>query len=110
VHNIEHGGIAFLYKCDQADGCPDVVSGLQQAMDQIPDDPLCTEADEGVRVRALITPDPLLDVPVAAAAWGWTYRAECLDVPSLAKFAKDHYSAGPECICADGTTNFSYLY
>jgi hypothetical protein len=106
VHNLEHGGVAFLYRCEAADGCPQIVSGLREAMNAIPDDPLCTEAMEGVRVRALLLPDPELDVPVAAAAWGWTYKAECLDVPSLTQFAKEHYGQGSECSCSDGTTYF----
>lgn len=99
VHDLEHGAIVFVYKCADANGCPDVVRGLQAAADAIPDDPLCSAP---VRVRTVITPDPLLDVPIAAAAWGWTYKAQCLDAPSLAGFARAHYAQGPENLCGDG--------
>lgn len=106
IHNLEHGGVVFLYKCDQSDGCPQVVAGLKRVMDGLPDDPVCADEDRGVRVRALLTRDPLLDVPIAAAAWGWTYKAQCLDAESLSQFAISHFSAGPECTCSDGTSYF----
>jgi hypothetical protein len=101
VHNLEHGAIVLLYNCGAA-GCPDVVAALQATSDAIPGDPLCAAAGEGVRVRTVITSDPLLDVPVAAAAWGWTYKAECADLPTLKQFALDHYGQGPEALCGNG--------
>jgi hypothetical protein len=104
VHSLEHGAIVLSYRCDDdAGGCPDIVAGLQQVADAVPRDPRCSDA---TRVRVIITPDPLLDVKVAAAAWGWTYRADCLDVPSLTSFAKDRYGKGPEDTCANGQDTF----
>jgi hypothetical protein len=105
VHDLEHGGIVFLYNCGDA-GCPDIESALQATSDAIPDDPLCTSAGQGVRVRTVITPDPLIDTPVAAAAWGWVYKAPCADLPTLRDFALTHYGHGPETLCTDGTTQF----
>ncbi len=101
VHDLEHGAIVFVYKCNDANGCPDVVSALKAASDAIPTDPSC---DPSVRVRTVITPDPLLDVPVAAVSWGWTYKADCVDAPSLRGFALAHYANGPENLCGDGVT------
>jgi hypothetical protein len=71
--------------------------------DAIPADPVC---DPSIRVRVVIVADPLLDVPIAAASWGWTYKANCLDVPSLTDFAKAHIAQGTENICAPGQTTF----
>ena len=105
VHDLEHGAVVFVYKCTADDGCPDVVRALQQASDALPSDPIC-DPSSGVRVRTIVTPDPLLDVPVAATAWGWVYKADCVDVPTLTQFAKDHYGQGPEQICSNGTTQF----
>jgi hypothetical protein len=105
VHDLEHGAIVFLYNCGDA-GCPDVVAALTAAAAAIPDDPLCEAAGQGVRVRAVVTPDPLLDVPVAAAAWGFTYKAQCPDLPTLIQFATAHYGQGPESFCTNGTTVF----
>ncbi|HEY5243046.1 MAG TPA: DUF3105 domain-containing protein [Polyangiaceae bacterium] len=105
VHDEEHGAIVLLYQCDDA-ACPDVAAALQSVSDAIPDDPLCAAAGQGVRVRTVITPDPLIDVPIAAAAWGWVYKAQCVDLPTLTAFAMQHYAQGPEVLCADGTTQF----
>jgi Protein of unknown function (DUF3105) len=102
VHDLEHGAVVLLYKCPDGGPCPEIVDALRKARDAIPDDPLC--GGTGVRVRVVITPDPLLDVPIAAAAWGWIYKAQCVDLPSLTQFARDHYGQGTEPICTNGTT------
>jgi hypothetical protein len=113
VHDEEHGGVVLLYNCpadaSTADGgaCPDIVDGLRAASAQLPDDPLCTAAGEGVRVRTVITPDPLIPTKVAAAAWGWIYTADCLDQKSLNDFVNAHYGQGTEMLCANGQTNFA---
>jgi hypothetical protein len=41
---------------------------------------------------------------VAAAEWGKTYTAPCVDVPTLTAFVHDTYGKGPEAICAPGRT------
>lgn len=106
VHDLEHGAIVFLYNCGSA-GCPDVVSTLQAASDSLPDDPVCAQqGGPGVRVRTVITPDPLIPTRVAAAAWGWIYLADCADLPTLEQFAKAHYGQGREDLCSPGTTAF----
>jgi hypothetical protein len=100
VHDAEHGAVVFLYKCEDGGNCADVAAQLSMAAGAIADDPLC--AGTGTRARTVLTPDPLLDVPIAAIAWGWTYRAECFDLPSLTDFARAHYGHGPEVTCAAG--------
>lgn len=106
VHDLEHGAVVFLYNCGSA-GCPDVVSKLQAASDALPADPLCAQqGGPGVRVRTVITPDPLIPTRVAAAAWGWIYLADCADLPTLEQFAKAHYGQGREDLCSPGTTAF----
>lgn len=97
VHDLEHGAVLLLYKCDPA--CPAIVDELRKIRDALPSDPLCAP---DVRVRVILAPDPDLDVPVAAAAWGWTYKAQCVDVPTLTQFARDHYAQGPENVCSQG--------
>ncbi|WP_394826179.1 DUF3105 domain-containing protein [Pendulispora albinea] len=112
VHDLEHGAIVFAYNCDKyatgdgAAACSEIVELLRTVVKSLPDDPLCTNEGKGVRVRALITPDPLLDVPIAAAAWGWTYRGGCLDRASLEDFARQHYGQGPEPVCGNGWDHF----
>jgi hypothetical protein len=103
VHDLEHGAIDFLYKCPDAGDCSATIAGLRQAAAALPTDSLC---DPSIRVRFVLTPDPLIDHPVAAAAWGWTYNADCLDPQTLEAFAKAHYAQAPENFCANGTTQF----
>lgn len=102
VHSLEHGAVELLYNCTGA-ACPPILDALRKIRDAVPTDPICT-AD--VRVRIIIAPYPKLDVPVAASAWGFTYKAACVDVPTLTQFVKDNYGLGPENICAAGRTVF----
>ena len=55
------------------------------------------------RVRAVIAPDNEITTPIAAAAWGWLYRAECVDAASLRSFYARHAGMAPEDFCADGS-------
>ena len=127
VHDLEHGAVVLLYNCallpgsdaggdggDGGDGggdaaapssCAAVVQGLRDLMNALPADPICN-VEAGVRRRVVLTPDPLLTVPVAAAAWGWTYRAQCLDPGTLDAFARAHYAHAPENECLNGQTSF----
>jgi len=102
VHSLEHGAIALLYKCDPAaPACASTIEALRRIRDAVPTDPAC---DPTIRARVIIAPYPKLDVPVAAVSWGWTYKADCVDAPTLTQFAKDHYNRGTEDICAAGRT------
>jgi hypothetical protein len=67
VHDMEHGAVVLAYRC--ADPCPDVVAALQKVFDEAAGDPLCLSAGAGPKARLVLTPDPELDTPIAAAAW-----------------------------------------
>jgi hypothetical protein len=101
VHNLEHGGVVLLYRCDSKSACPDLAAGLQQVAQMLVRDPLCLLP---IQARYLISPDPLLpsDIQIAAAVWGQTYRASCLDPSSLLAFMTANYARAPEDTCADG--------
>lgn len=103
VHDLEHGAVLLLYRCDKAGGCSDVVQGLRAVRDSLPRDPGC--ADD-VRVRVVIAPDPNLPVPVAAVGWGRAYKADCVDLPSMKTFVAEAYAKGPENLCVNGQTVF----
>jgi uncharacterized protein DUF3105 len=103
VHSMEHGAVLLLYRC--AAPCDDLVASLRALRDAVPTDPLC-DASMGERVRVILAPRAANDVAVAAAAWGNTYRADCFDGPSLAKFVADHYAHGPESSCSPGKPSF----
>lgn len=99
VHDLEHGAIVLTYRCP--DGCPDVVAALGKVFGS-QGDPLCLSQPGDPPARMVLTPDPLLDTPIAASAWGATYTATCIDIPSLQAFANAHYGQGREQLCDDG--------
>jgi len=102
VHSLEHGAVALLYKCSPEEAsCAPTIEALRKVRDAVATDPKC---DPTIRARVVVAPYPKLDVPVAAVTWGWTYKADCVDVPTLTQFAKDHYNQGTEDICAAGRT------
>lgn len=100
VHDLEHGAVVIAYRC--SDDCPDVVMALEKVFDEAAGDPLCLSAGSTPKARLVLTKDPLLDVPIAAAAWGATYTATCIDPDSLAKFVAANYGKGPETTCYNG--------
>jgi hypothetical protein len=99
LHNVEHGAIALLYRCDE--GCPAEVAALEDVVRGYPVDPACSTP---VKRRALVASDPLLPdgVPFAAIAWGVTYTATCVDPGALEQFRRDFYAKAPEDFCTDG--------
>ena len=104
VHNLEHGGVALLYRCANRAACPELAGQLESIAAAVPQDARCTVEAPGVRGRVLVLPDPDLPdgVQVAAAAWGYTLVARCVDAPLLRQFYVDHEGHGPEDLCADG--------
>lgn len=104
VHSMEHGGVLLFYNCDPAEpACQKVVADLRAVRAAIATDPTC---DPGIRVRLILARRPESDTVVAAAAWGQTYRADCVDVPSLTQWVTEHYAKAPEDICAAGQIAF----
>lgn len=100
VHSMEHGAVVIFHKCASA-SCPEVVTALRAVRDSIATDPGC---DPSIRVRVILAPRPTLDVPIAAAAWGYTYKAQCVDAPSLTDFVRARYAKAPEDFCSPGRT------
>ena len=98
VHSMEHGAVLLLYRCEGA-ACDALTAALRAVRDAIPADPLC---DPGIRTRVLLAPRAANDVAVAAAAWGYVYRADCVDAGSLTSFVLAHYAKGPENLCVAG--------
>jgi hypothetical protein len=106
VHSLEHGAVVLLSNCGalpEGADCEPIKQLLRDASASLPSDGMCTAP---VRVRTVITPDPLISTPIAAVAWGFIYRASCVDLPSLSAFAAAHYAKGPENLCANGITRF----
>jgi len=99
VHDLEHGALVLAYRCDSA--CPEITDALGQSFADAVDS-YCLTQLPGTINRLILTPDPALDTPIAAAAWGATYTATCIDKSSLDEFIAMHIGRGPEAVCADG--------
>jgi Protein of unknown function (DUF3105) len=98
VHDLEHGAVVIGYRCST--GCPELAAALGEIYDGLSLDPLCVQS--GGIARAVLTPDPELETPIGASAWGATYVATCLDPASLSQFLANVYGSGPEHTCAPG--------
>jgi hypothetical protein len=88
VHNLEHGGIAILYKCP--DGCPDLVQQLQDLVKSGPKDPKYQE------VKIVVTPYGNMTHKIALLAWNWLDELDTFDSARILKFYLDHVDMGPE--------------
>jgi hypothetical protein len=106
VHSMEHGALVLLYKCTGPDAAPECatrVETLRAVRRTMAADLTC---DLTTSVRVVIAPNPDLDAPLVIAAWGVTYRADCLERRSITDFAKSHYDQAPESSCVLGVTTF----
>ena len=90
LHNEEHGGVVLLFNCPT--GCGDPLADLTSFGKALPQDPIC----KTINARYIVSPDPLLPtgVAIAAATWGWTYKADCFDPATLGAFVATHYAQG----------------
>jgi hypothetical protein len=88
VHGLEHGAVVIAYNCP--DGCAEDVEKLKALYAAVPPRPRCP------RPPVIVTPDPTLDVPFAASAWGATLRARCLDADRITAFIQSRADRGPE--------------
>jgi hypothetical protein len=100
VHSLEHGAMIVVYNCPQ--GCAEDVAAIQSFIDGLPLDPNCGASLH--KNRIILMPDPDLDARFAAAAWGWTLKANCFDTAAFRQFFDAHYDHGREVICSDGWT------
>ena len=89
LHNLEHGGVVFSYKCaaPTPGACKDAQDKLVALAQQI-----------GPRV--IVTPDPTQPDMFAIRSWRWGYTSSCLDEVSSKQFAQAHYNQGREDIDA----------
>jgi hypothetical protein len=87
VHNLEHGGLVFLYDCPE--GCADEITELEAFVNSLP---------EG---RALLTPAFGLPSPFAAISWENRLLTGCLDIPAMQAFFDEHVNHSPEDLTLD---------
>lgn len=99
LHNLEHGGIAFLYDPCAPTALVDALRVFAQSQ----------PADDGGPFRWVLTPSPGLPTPVAAVAWEWTWQAECVHEESLGDFVVERYRQAPEDLDWDGSYETGWI-
>jgi hypothetical protein len=87
VHNLEHGGIVILYRCDQP--CPSLVQQLRDVFATFP-------KTKWSHVRLVIAPDRQLRTRLAILAWGRIDEMEEFDRERLLRFYRERVDRGPE--------------
>jgi hypothetical protein len=92
LHDLEHGGVVFSYKCASASESADCKK-MQDELVQLVN-------DAGLS-RVIVTPDPTQPQKYAVRAWRWAYTSDCLDEGSAKAFAQAHIKHGREDIDAD---------
>lgn len=111
VHNLEHGGVIFLYRPDAPQ---EIIDALNRVFNSIPLEQDCV--DQGLpHARALLTPDPLIDTNWAVTVSGpedleggdfgvgYVISANCIQSEqALVDFAVAHRNMSAETICDQG--------
>ncbi len=85
VHNLEHGGVTFLYDCTDCDGDVAGIIGLTTGLAQF----------------TVVTPYPEMDPGYAVVAWGWRLVSSCFDPAAAEAFYTAHVDQAPESTMAD---------
>jgi hypothetical protein len=109
VHNLEHGGVIFVYRPDAPQN---LVDSIIRVFDAIPLDPNCVLEGYPSR-RVVVTPDPLLDVPWAVTVsgpelpdgpgFGYYIKSDCIESEQkLVDFAVQHRDRSAEPSCFPG--------
>eukprot|EP01079_Euglenida_sp_SAG-EU17-18_P005273 gene5273-942_t len=85
VHNMEHGGVVFLYNCQEG-GCGDDVMALASLV-------------EGLPARsAILSASSSMTTKFAAVSWGWRLSLDCLSIDAFQAFYNEHVGQGPEAL------------
>lgn len=96
LHNLEHGGVAFLYHPCASDETKDAIRAFVDAH----------EGDETGPLRYVMTPYPGLATELAVVAWEYKMSANCFSAEDVSWFLRLHYRNGPEDVAVDGR----YIY
>jgi hypothetical protein len=89
VHNLEHGGIAILYRPDLP---KDQIDKLKQIFDGLP------VSEQFNEVKAILAPRSSNSAPIQLAAWTYTLDLQTADKAKITEFYKDHIDKGPELV------------
>lgn len=91
LHNLEHGGAAFLYHPCAA---PETIDALREVAR--------AQVDADGPFRWVMTPYPDLPTAVAVVTWTWRFEAPCVDAAEITAFVERTYRQAPEDVPSDG--------
>ncbi len=99
VHNLEHGGVVFLYRSRDA-----LAAATRDAG---PDASVQAELDALVAglPRALSTEYPALPKTFAVVSWGYRLVSDCVDLNAALRFYTAHFNQAPEDIPSNPSCN-----
>jgi hypothetical protein len=101
VHNLEHGGVVFLYSSRAALDSAGAADAGDAGRDALPEiDALVEELP-----RTLDTQYGALPKPFAVVAWGYRLVSDCVDLDAAADFYAAHFNQAPEDIPSDPSCN-----
>ncbi len=103
LHSEEHSAVVLLYNCARfhqpGTSCDAMVAAMKAYVAASPADPNCQPP---IHNRIMIVPDPDLDAPFAAAAWGFALKGQCFDPALTTGFVNAHYGMNYENFCGPG--------
>jgi hypothetical protein len=90
IHNLEHGGVVILYRCDDQQACGEAASRVRTEVSDV--------ARDGAfgQVKILGSPYQEIETPFTAVAWGRTLPLEEFDAEQLLAFYDRYVDRGPE--------------
>lgn len=80
VHNLEHGGVVFLYNCP--DGCDAEINALKKIVSD--------------RYRTILTAYADLPTRFGVVSWGHRLTSECFDEQAYVAFYNQNFDHAPE--------------
>jgi hypothetical protein len=86
VHNLEHGGVVFLYNCPE--GCDEDATAI-------------ADLATSLGPYALVTPYSDMTRKFAVISWGHRLEMDCRDDDVLRQFYIDHQDNAPESSISD---------
>ncbi|MFV2064658.1 MAG: DUF3105 domain-containing protein [Chloroflexota bacterium] len=90
IHNLEHGGIVILYRCETQQECGDAASKVRSEVSSL------AAPGRFSQVKIVGSPYQDMDTPFTAVAWRRTLPLESFDAEQLLAFYDRYVDRGPE--------------
>jgi hypothetical protein len=101
IHNLEHGGLVLLYRCEGSNACTDEgQTALRAFFGSFPNSPICNLPSGSL--SPVVARFEEMSWPYAALLWGQVLPLETLDTAQiLAFFQQQGERSNPEKLCTE---------